>query len=320
MRVRWGRVIALGVFAGLLVVAARGCVYARRGGSDTEAPVVSVYDHRADQMLSLDLETYLAGVVAAEMPVSFSLEALKAQAVAARTYTIYHMLHGGCRASGADVCTDSSCCQAYRSDERLKESWSDDYRKNKEKIQRAVDETAGEVLLYEGEPIDALYHSASGGHTEDVEDVYAEALAYLRGVPSTAETGTARLAGEKSFGRAEFAALVNGKWPEAKLDADNLAGEIEITAYTGGGRVKSVRLGKTTVTGRALRALLSLDSTLFSFTVARDNVVFYTKGYGHGVGMSQTGANAMALGGRGYREILAYYYTDVRFATIELTR
>ncbi len=319
MRVKWKRVLALGVLAGLLVVAVRGCVYARREMSVSVEPTVTVYDHREGTTLEMDLETYLVGVVAAEMPVSFSMEALKAQSVAARTYTVYHMLHGGCRSSGADVCTDSSCCQAYCSDERMRENWGDSYRENRSVIEQAVEATKGEVMLCDGEPIEALYHSASGGHTENVEDVYAEARTYLRGVASTAEVGTSRLTGEKTYSQEAFASLVNEQWTSAGLSASDLEDQIEITSYTAGGRVKSVRLGRTTVTGRALRSLLSLDSTMFSISFGQDTVTFHTKGYGHGVGMSQTGANAMALGGRTYREILAYYYTGVTFATVELT-
>ncbi len=315
MTVRWYRVLLSGLLCGLAVAFTRGFFLARANPNEA-APAqsgvtVSVYDHRAKETIEMPLEAYLVGVVAAEMPISFPLEALKAQAVAARTYTIYHALHGGCRQHDADVCTDSACCQAYASETRLKESWDDAYAENREKAARAVSETEGRVLLYENEPIEALYHSASGGMTENAEDVYTEALAYLRAVESTAEAGTTRLTGEKRFAKKAFAERINAQWTSAELSADDLPAQVEIVSQTPTGRVKSIRLGKTTATGRALRALLELDSTLFSVSFDGDEIVFSTRGYGHGVGMSQTGANAMALGGRTYEEILHYYYTNV---------
>lgn len=323
MKIQWGRVLILAVAAGLIIVLIRGCVIARRDDSADTPPLstgiakVSVYDTREETIMVMYLEEYLVGVVAGEMPLSFPIEALKAQAVAARTYTAYHALHGGCSAhEDADVCTSSACCQAYSNDERLKERWGGSYDDNIKVVRQAVGETAGEVLLYDGAPIEALYHSASGGGTENVEDVYKNALPYLRAVESSAEAGTSRLTGEKSFTTAGFASLVNEKYPEAGLRADRLADQVKILETTGSGRVKSMRLGGVTLSGRQMRSLLSLDSSLFTFQLSGGSVVFYTKGYGHGVGMSQTGANVMALGGRNYQEILLYYYTDVEIGVI----
>ena len=320
MRIQWGRVVALAVFTGLAILLCRGCVAARCGGGESvageDAVRVVVYDHREQARAAMELEEYLVGVVAAEMPASFPLEALKAQAVAARSYTLYHALHDGCRSGGADVCTDSSCCQAFCSDARMREKWGSDYKENREKVERAVFETAAEVLLYEGAPIEALYHSASGGSTENVEDVYSASLPYLRAVMSTAEAGTARIVGTKRLTREAFAELINESLPEAELDGRMLERQVEVEKAAASGRVQRIRLGGARITGRQMRALLSLDSTLFTISYSGDEVVISTKGYGHGVGMSQTGANAMALGGRSYREILAYYYTGVEFGQV----
>ncbi|MDO4572577.1 MAG: stage II sporulation protein D [Clostridia bacterium] len=322
MKIRWGRVLILTVTAGLIVALIRGCVMARRAGeAETQRPpgavaVVRVYDTRAEALLTMPLEEYLVGVVAGEMPVSFPLEALKAQAVAARSYTVYHALRGGCAAHDADVCTSSACCQAHADEARLKERWGEDYEENEAIVRRAVTETAGELLLYDGEPIEALYHSASGGGTENVEDVYKNALPYLRAVESRAEAGSSRITGEKSLAAADFAALVNEKWPEAGLEAERLGEQIEILETTQSGRVQRVRLGRAEATGRQMRSLLSLDSALFTMELEDGVLTFHTRGYGHGVGMSQTGANVMALGGRSYREILLYYYTDVTLGVI----
>ena len=323
MQIVWKRVLLLACVAGLCVLLLRGFLLARcapkQAAEDGEDVVITVYDHREEARLTMPLEDYIMGVVAAEMPASFPLEAIKAQCVAARTYTAYHMLHEGCKRYDADVCTSSACCQAYCSDERMKARWGEDYADNREKLMRATRETAREVLLYEGAPIEALYHSASGGRTENVEDVYSAALPYLRSVMSTAEAGTTKLTGERTLSLDALCEAVNGKWPAAKLTKANAARQVEILETTASGRVKRVRLGGVTVAGRQLRSLLSLDSALFTVTFAEDSVTFDTKGYGHGVGMSQTGANVMALGGRGYREILQYYYTDVAIGTIALS-
>ncbi len=320
MRVQWKRVLLLALLAGVCVLLLRGLLLARCAPMDVTVPkedaVITVYDHREEKQLQLPLETYILRVAAAEMPASFPLEALKAQCVAARTYTVYHMLHSGCKRYAADVCTSSACCQAYLSDERMQQRWGDDYKAYRKKLTQAAEETAHEVLLYDGAPIEALYHSASGGMTEDVADVYGTALPYLKSVMSTAEAGTTKLTGEKTFSKTALCSTVNEKWPAAKLAARKLEDDVQILETTASGRVKSIRLGGVTVTGRQLRGLLQLDSALFTVRFEGDDVIFSTKGYGHGVGMSQTGANAMALGGHTYQEILHYYYTDVTIGTL----
>lgn len=327
-RIQWGRVLLVSLAAAFLVLVIRGCAIANRNDvsqPDTEAPPtlleggssVRVYDHRAEECLSLPLETYLVGVVAAEMPASFQLEALKAQAVAARTYTLYTLASGGCGAHDADICTSSACCHAYADEARRKRSWGVSYDENEGKIEQAVAETAGQVLLYDGKPIDALYHSSSGGSTENSEDVYSEALPYLRAVESSSEVGSARMTGSVAFSRAAFIERINARFPEAKLNASKLDKQLEILSATGSGRVRSMRLGGAVVTGKEVRQALGLDSTLFVYTLEKREIRFDTRGFGHGVGMSQTGANSMALGGRSYADILLYYYTDVELALME---
>lgn len=321
MRIEWGRVLLLALFTGLLSLFLRGLVAARcaperdtikdDATQNAIGASVRVFDCDANAVIETPLESYTLHVAAGEMPASFPLEALKAQVVAARTYTAYHMQHGGCRSHAADICTSSACCQAYCSDEEMRDKWGASYAEHRAKFASAVSETANEVLLYDGEPIEALYHSASGGRTENAEDVYSAEVPYLRSVMSTAESGTARLTGEKRWSSKDFCALVNGKWPAARLTAKDLPSQMEITAATESGRVQTIRLGKTSVSGRQLRGALGLDSALFSFAFTKNEIVFSTRGFGHGVGMSQTGANTMALGGRTYDEILLYYYTGV---------
>ena len=327
-RIRWGRLIILCTAFGVLCAALRGCAMARNKSEAEEQTVaamqvrvvpsvaLSVYDQKQKAALPMELENYLVGVVAAEMPVSFSFEALKAQAVAARTYTVYHLIHGGCQNNGSDICTSSACCQAYADDDRLREKWGEAYQENIDRIAAAVNQTAGEILLYDGAPIDALYHSASGGATENAESAFAVAVPYLVSVPSQNETGTSRLLGEVRISRTDFCKKVNNAYPNAGLTEKQLAQQVEIKKTSDAGRVLQIRLGKTTITGKQLRKLISLDSTMFTLEFDGADIVFHTRGYGHGVGMSQTGANSMALGGRSYREILLYYYTGVSFGAI----
>lgn len=314
MRIEWKRVVLLAVLAGFAALVLRGFLIARCAPGPEAAqdsPAITVYDHREQALKKMDLETYIMGVTAAEMPASFPLEALKAQAVAARTYTVYHMLHNGCKQHDADVCTSSACCQAYCDDTRMREKWGSSYKENKKLMAQAVDETLGQVLLYDGEPIEALYHSASGGRTENVEDIYGTELPYLRSVMSSAEAGTSKITGEKTVSLQSFCDTVNKNWKSAGLTTANAAKKTVIEQTTQSGRVQKIRLGDVTATGRQVRSLFSLDSALFTITFTGNDVVFRTKGYGHGVGMSQTGANVMALGGSTYDEILHYYYTDV---------
>ena len=288
-----------------------GAVRDDADGPAALALTVRLYDDDAERTVTLPLEEYVLHVAAGEMPASFAGEAIRAQTVAARTYTVYHMLHGGCRSHDADVCTGSGCCQAYCAEADMQAKWGERYAENRALFAEAAADTAGAVLLYDGEVVEALYHSASGGHTENAEDVYSAALPYLRGVESTAECGTRRLYGEKRFSAEAFVALVNAEWPKARLTVKKLQKQVAIEETLNSGRVKTLRLGNVTVTGRQARGAFSLDSALFTLTVENGEVAFFTRGFGHGVGMSQTGANAMALAGRTWEEIVRYYYTGV---------
>ena len=280
----------------------------------TETTKIKVYDHRADKLVEMDLEEYIVGVVSAEMPAYYDFEALKAQAVASRTYTLYSMAHGGCHTHPeADVCTNSSCCQAFSTHERMQNAWKDDYANNYNRIAQAVMETAGEVLVYDGKLCDALYHACSGGQTEDSENVYANALPYLRGVDSPYEDPMRTE--DVPFGEDAAVELITAKYPESGVTVENLREAVTIAETYPSGRVKTLRLGKTTITGKQARNLFGLRSTMFTITRSEDGIVFHTKGYGHGVGMSQNGANGMAKHGSDYREILFHYYTGVSIAS-----
>ena len=272
---------------------------------------IRVYDHRADKLITMSLEEYIVGVVSAEMPAYYEFEALKAQAVASRTYTLYSMAHGGCHTNpDADVCTNSKCCQAFSTHERMQKSWGDDYAKNYNRVAEAVMHTAGEVLTYKDKICDALYHACSGGQTEDSENVYANALPYLRGVDSPYEDPMRQQ--DVEIGTDELVRLITAKYPESGVTEENAKTEIEIVSTFESGRVKGLRLGKTEITGKQARSLFDLKSAMFTITWSENGIVFHTKGYGHGVGLSQNGANGMAKHGSTYEEILHHYYTDVR--------
>lgn len=276
---------------------------------------IRVYLHKQKRVETMDLEEYILGVLSAEMPVSFHLEALKAQAVAARTFALGKIKRHG-EGSNADICTDSSHCQAWDDESSRRKKWGKNYEANLDKLTSAVYATAGEIVTYRGEAIQALFHSTSGGMTENSENAFSASLPYLRSVVSEGEEDAPRYRGEVRVKRSEFARRVNAKFPKAKLDAAKLESQVETVSTFDSGRVESIRLGKALARGRDMRALFDLNSTNFTLTFTAREAVFQTIGYGHGVGMSQTGANAMANRGADYVEILTHYYTGTEVEAI----
>ncbi len=259
-------------------------------------------------LVKMPMEEYLVGVVAAEMPASYETEALKAQAVAARTYTQYKKDHGGCSAHpGADICCQSNHCQAYLSPEEMAKNWGSKAAVNTQKIVDAVNTTTGEMIYYEGQEIQVFFHSSAGGRTENCENVYGKALPYLVSVDSEGEESSSRYYGEVSVSKDDFIKKMTAFSPSIRFDNAPLIGEIK---RFDSGRVQSMTVGNETFTGREIREIFALNST--NFTVKDDNgITFSTIGFGHGVGMSQTGANAMAKKGADYTQILTHYFTGV---------
>ena len=253
----------------------------------------------------MDMQDYLTGVLAAEMPADFQPEALKAQAVAARTYALY------CAAAGkhgdADVCTDYSCCQAWQDDAALREKWDADYDAHLQKLRRAVDETAGQYLSYEGQPVFAAFHSSSAGATEDCGQVW-NARPYLVSVPSPESSETVPgYVSELVCAPLDFRDVLLSACPEADFSGAP-EGWLGSEHRDESGRVAELTLGGHPFKGTELRSLFSLRSTAFTLEYADGHFVFTVTGSGHGVGMSQYGANVMAAQGADYREILAHYY------------
>ena len=237
----------------------------------------------------MDLDEYISGVVAAEMPAEFEEDALRAQAVAARTYALKRA--EGSKHTGGAVCTDSACCQAYRVQWQT-EAGSD-------KIRTAVDSTAGQVLTYGGQLIDATYFSCSGGKTEAAVAVWGTDVPYLQAVDSPGEEQATHYMDTVSFSLETFSQKIGDKLTDGWL------GKI---TYTPGGGVDTIQIGGKTYTGTQLRSKLGLRSTAFVITGIGDKVTITTKGFGHRVGMSQYGADAMAVQGKNYQQILSYYY------------
>ena len=257
---------------------------------------------------AVELEEYLVGAVLGEMPASFGQEALKAQAVAARTYAWKAAMTGSRHPDGS-VCGSFACCQAYISPESYLDRGG--LQRDVDKIRSAVLATAGQVLTYGGELIEATYFSCSGGRTEDAVAVWGNDFPYLRSVESPGEEDAAWFTDEAVFSRQDLEALLGTDLPD---DASHWFGEV---TYTAGGGVETVRIGDRLFPGTKVRSLLSLRSTAFSVTAEGDNAVFTTRGYGHRVGMSQYGADAMAAGGADYAQILAHYYPGTELMLLE---
>lgn len=245
--------------------------------------------------MEMELEDYVVGVVLAEMPAEFEQEALKAQAVVARTFSWKAASTGGKHGDGT-VCIDSACCQGYLAPGHFLQAYGT--AEDLEKIRSAVEATAGQVLTYQGELIEATYFSSASGYTEDAAAVWGNSYPYLTAQESPEEVVEETTAFSSAF-------LQEALGTQLGEDTDAWFTQWE---YTSGGGVASVKIGSRTYTGTALRQKLVLSSTAFTVSVENDVIFFHTYGSGHRVGMSQLGADTMAALGEGYDAILAYYY------------
>ncbi len=271
-----------------------------------------------DTLQQMDMQTYLLGVVRAEMPASFEEEALKAQAVAARTY-ILHKIAGGGSANHpqADACGDITCCQAYKSREEAAADWGEQAESYEAKIRRAVEGTDGECILYEGAPVLAVFHSSSSGSTQDAQNVWSASLPYLQSVETPeGEESVPGFRSTASFSTGQLRERLLKALPEAQLEGSASNWFTDIRQQPNG-TVTSLSVGGVEVGGNRLRTILELRSACFTISFDGDAVTFSVSGYGHGVGMSQYGANVMAGNGMNYREILAWYYTGAEVGPIE---
>lgn len=265
-----------------------------------------------DAVEIMALDVYLQGVVRGEMPASFELEALKAQAAAERTYIYYQLAAGRKEAHpNADVCTDPSCCNAWLSEEAAREKWGGDFDGWESRIEEAVAATDGQVALYDGQPILAVFHSSSAGKTAGAGDVWSGDMPYLRSVDSPeGEETVPNYYSAAEFTAAEAKALLAQAHPELTFSGgpDKWFGAVEKDES---GRVGTVEVCGAPLRGVEVRRIFSLRSACFTIDAAADRVTFRVTGYGHGVGMSQYGANELARQGRTWQEILLWYYADI---------
>jgi stage II sporulation protein D len=281
--------------------------------------VVRVYCHQTGEVRAMPLEEYLVGVVAAEMPAEFPMEALKAQAVVARTYILKRLMGGGVVNRvhpEADACDDPRHGQAWLSREELRARWGKaGYYRYYYKVKEAVDATRGVIVTYNGQPIDPAYHGSCGGATENARDVWRVDVPYLRSVKCPYD-GYPRDGEPVTFTLAELGRRLGtdlGVLP-AMADRQSL---FAVTARTETGRPKTVRLGNRVIPAAELRERLALRSTNFRVEVNGDRVTFTCTGYGHGVGMCQYGARGLAEHGYDYRTILKHYYTGVEVTRLK---
>ena len=265
-----------------------------------------------DAVEIMALDVYLQGVVRGEMPASFELEALKAQAAAERTYIYYQLAAGRKEAHpNADVCTDPSCCNAWLSEEAAREKWGGDFDGWESRIEEAVAATDGQVALYDGQPILAVFHSSSAGKTAGAGDVWSGDMPYLRSVDSPeGEETVPNYYSAAEFTAAEAKALLAQAHPELTFSGgpDKWFGAVEKDES---GRVGTVEVCGAPLRGVEVRRIFSLRSACFTIDAAADRVTFRVTGYGHGVGMSQYGANELARQGKTWQEILMWYYADI---------
>ena len=262
---------------------------------------------QAGQVRTLPLSDWLWGVLAAEMPASVEPEALRAQAVAARTYILERQAHRPSAHPDADVCDDPACCTAWYDAEAMAEKWGAEAEANTRRVSAAVADTDGEILTYDGAPIRAVFHSSSAGQTESSAALWG-AVPYLVSVstPETAEDVPNYVA-VTELSPDELRRTVLEAYPDCVFSEDPAAW-LATPEYDAAGRVSEQTIGSVTLTGPELRALLGLRSTAYTAEYQDGVFRFTTTGYGHGAGMSQYGANVMARQGSGYAEILEHYY------------
>ena len=278
---------------------------------------IKLLHKKTGEIQEIDLDEYLLGVVSAEMPASYEEEALKAQAVVARTYTLYTIEHSNGKHEGADICDDSKCCQAWISKEDRLSKWDEELRNEYwNKIVKCINETQGKVIMYNDEVIDAFFHSNSGGKTEIPVNVWGGTnYPYLQSVQTSGEDAYSQYSSEVVLSKEDFVNKIKQSHSNLIIDFNN-EDAIKVLEYTDSGRVKTIKVGNLNISGVEMRGLLGLKSANFSYNIDDNHIIFSVLGYGHGVGMSQTGADSLAKEGKNYEEIIHHFYQDVEIKDI----
>lgn len=271
--------------------------------------IITVYDKQSNQIIKLDLEDYLIGVVSGEMPAHFSLNALMAQSVAARTYALRKVNKSLSEHKGADLCTDFAHCQAYIDNEKAKLNWGKSYEKNLKKIKSAVNETKGEYLEYNNDFAITVFHSCSNGITEKASEVWGGNIPYLVSVESPGDYIKKDYITKSEFTEKDFKEKLENY---LKKDIDFSKEAIGEISYTSGSNVAQICLFGQNFKGTDIRTIFSLKSSSFSIEKNNDKYIFTATGSGHGVGMSQYGAEKMAQDNISYKKILSHYYPGTK--------
>lgn len=283
---------------------------------------VKLYHTKDNTVEELDLEEYIMGVVASEVPANFNEEALKAQAVAARTFYMSRRKNPckDSKSKGAEIC-DTTNCQVYMSKAERISKWSKSESESYwSKIQKAVSDTKGQILTYEDSVLEyPQFFAISSGKTEDAKDVFSMDVPYLKSEESKGEEIAPKYKTTLEVPINEFINKINSKYGNANLKKSNLSSAIKIESYTEAGSVKEIKIGAELIKGTDFRTLFNLNSTNFKFDFGENIIKINCIGYGHGVGMSQWGANAMAKNGSKYNEILKHYYSGVEIQKIKYT-
>lgn len=298
---------ALFIVATLIVTIIGWSWYVYVKKAEVAEPFIHLYLHDQQKVVAMNLEDYIKGTVAAEMPASFEMEALKAQAVCARTYAIKKLLTNSIYPQGADLSDDTQSCQAFISLQNFAPQ-NPERKELLERINEAVDATRGEIIIYGSEPIDALYCSTCGGETESSEAVWGGKIDYLTSV---------KCDDCKESTHYEEITVVSNDVIKKLVNDKGKSLQIKVLSRTPGGRPKNISINKHPIDAVAVRKALNLPSNWMEFEVSSKMTTIYTHGYGHGVGMCQWGANGMAQRGCTYHQILQKYYTGVSFYKID---
>lgn len=296
------------MFLGLIGLFLLALIFAVQKRNLDAEPKIKLYLHEENRAVELPLEEYVAGALAAEMPASFELEALKAQAVAIRTYTLRRLLAGVKYALDADMSDDVNSCQAYVSFQQFRTRNPGQWQEYWEKINKAVSDTRGEIILYDNQPIDALYSSTCGGCTASASEAWGRDIPYLQSVKCD------YCKDSKHY--EEVLVFSNSDLTRA-LGFEGVGSQVYITSFSQSGRVKEIKVNQHVMSGESFRKLLNLPSSRIKVSGDSRGLTINSRGYGHGIGMCQYGANGMACQGRKYHQILRSYYQGVDFCKLD---
>lgn len=309
-RKRNNRLIFFALTLLLLIAASILLAHKYKNYELSEEPYIKLYLSAEDRVIELGMEEYLLGTVAAEMPAGFGLEALKAQAVCARTYAVRKIVEGRSYPGGAQLSDDINSCQAYVSPAEFARRNPSNHRELWAKIEAAVTATRGVVMVYRDQPIDALYHSTCGGKTESALATTGKDVPYLRSVDCAYCQASRYYQTQQVFSLQDLKPLLKEAPPVNKIS-------LKVVSRTGSGRVSRLELNGHSIYAETMRRTLGLPSTWWNFMLENGSLIINSRGYGHGMGLCQYGAGGMASQGKSYKQILRHYYQHIELLSLE---